>query len=252
MPIRLVYESACLVAWEKPAGLDSTFRSPGDSESATAVSLAADAFPELRLLRTSPHEGECGLLHRLDRGTSGLLLFARTQAAYDALKRVWKTDAVEKRYLALVTSRSPPEKGDGKGPLPETEIRLPIAHDAKSSRKMTVVDPELREKRHRGEPRAAHTRIESVRRVNLPGLSIPVWEVQIRIYTGLRHQIRAHLSQAGFPILGDTLYRGTHFSLFETPDTFALASSQIKITLPFPGLEKVDIQIPPPWKSLLK
>ena len=237
--MKLILESKHLLAWEKPAGIDSAPRSPEpDREPGGphAVSIAVSCFPELQSIETHPNKGECGLLHRLDRATSGILLFARTQEAYDELRDSWNSPKVEKRYLALVSSQL--------NPFPELprDLRFPIAHHFRSAKKMVADAPSLdpeKEKifRYRGNPMEAWTQIESCE-----PLKSPIYQLKIRLFTGKRHQIRVHLASIGIPILGDALYGGGAYE-----KGIALFSHEIKILGAKFLKEPLWIQATPTW-----
>lgn len=219
--LEVVFEDSQLLALNKPYGIAS--QPLHSDEQLTAVSYALKHCPELNgvLRRGVPHaELEPGLLHRLDKTTSGLLLFAKTQAAFDFYVQHWKTKDIDKTYLALTTAR--PELSDFQRDWKSSvksqptsvqpwTLRAPLRHRGKKGGKMEVA---LQARPQSGDWRETITHIESIREVELP--SVPnslsshrqVFEVQVRIETGVLHQIRAHLASVGAPILGDPLYGG--------------------------------------------
>ncbi len=241
--MQILHEDDELIVFNKPSGLPSTAHRGQDSN--TAVHEALCVFPKLPF----PESLERGLLHRLDTGTSGTLAFAKTEAAYTHLRSIWKTE-VGKIYRAVVSQASRNSATAIRVELPvmeglaremerrdmeglAREIRLEIAHDAKSARRMRVLDPSaalpMKEqlRRIRGKPQPSHTIIVSARGLNgrmvlepevgtpderAPGTrgerSERLWDVELRITTGVMHQIRVTLAHLGFPILGDELYRG--------------------------------------------
>lgn len=129
-----------------------------------------------------------GIVHRLDRDTSGLLVVARTEAAFASLSAQLAERSVERRYLALVVGRSP-ARGT---------IDAPIGRDPVSRVRMAVVAPE------RG--RAARTHYERLAVGELASRAVSLLEC--RLETGRTHQIRVHLRSIGHPLVGDTLYGG--------------------------------------------
>jgi 23S rRNA pseudouridine1911/1915/1917 synthase len=186
LPIRIVHADEHVVLADKPAGMPSHPLKPG--EKGTAANALVGRFPELAAVGPQLREG--GLVHRLDTDTSGLLLAARTEAAYAMLRAQFTARTVEKGYLALVAGEI---HAGG-------EISLPLAHDPRdSSRMMAVSDLEYAEEHG---ARAAVTRFAPVERRG--GFTL----LSIEIPTGVMHQIRAHLAFIGHPLAGDSLYGG--------------------------------------------
>jgi len=138
LAIRIVHADQHLIVADKPAGMPSHPLKPG--ETGTAANALVGRFPELAELWTQHREGlaapllrEGGLVHRLDTDTSGLLLAARTSAAYAMLRAQFTARTVEKGYLALTAGEI---HAGG-------EIALPLAHDPKDARRMMAIsDPD--------------------------------------------------------------------------------------------------------------
>jgi len=173
--VRIVYEDEHLVAVDKPAGVTVH---PGAG--ASSGTLAA------QLLTLGASGGDDperpGIVHRLDRDTSGLLVAARSQEAFTALQAAIRARAVERRYLALVRGR--PRSRSGR-------IDAPIGRDRR--------DP-TRRSLDTDEPRDAVTWFET--RELLVGHSL----LDVRLETGRTHQIRVHLAAIDLPVAGDRLY----------------------------------------------
>ncbi|MCM0605807.1 MAG: RNA pseudouridine synthase [Xanthomonadaceae bacterium] len=187
----VVYEEKNILAINKPGGLPSNPLNK-DDEKKTAVDFAISHCRELK--KSFPDSFEPGLLHRLDVGTSGLLLFAKNEAAFTRLRNFWKTEAVRKIYTAWVTDETPP-----------LELTHPIARSLNHKSRMLVIDrPELR--LYRGKAMEAHTRVISCKKT-----SEKYYELEIEILTGVMHQIRVHLAHENLPIVGDELYKGAEF-----------------------------------------
>ncbi len=182
VPLRVLYEDAALVAVDKPAGQPSHPLRPG--ETGTVANALVARYPECA--RASEDEREGGLCHRLDIKTSGVLLAARTREAWQAMRAAFGGREVDKRYLALVT-----------GPLAEEgEIEVPLRHHPRH--------PDRVEPAAQGAEgaRAAHSQFRVLARAGEYSL------VEVRILTGVLHQVRAHLAGVGAPLVGDTLYGG--------------------------------------------
>ncbi len=187
LKLEVLYSDAAMLVVAKPGGVACHPLRPGESE--TVMNAVVARFPECATLGDKPLEG--GLVHRLDNGTSGALIVARTADALTALRAAIKSGAVVRRYQALVAGRLD-------HPL---DLDRRIAHHPKNPRKMIIGDPESLDRRRLG--RAAGTHAEPLRRVGA-GWTL----VAVTPRTGSRHQIRVHLADAGFPIVGDTLYGG--------------------------------------------
>jgi 23S rRNA pseudouridine1911/1915/1917 synthase len=167
-----------VIVVSKPAGIPSQPLRPG--ERGTAASGIVHMHPECALVSDDPRDG--GLVHRLDIGTSGALIAARTRAAWTRLRAAFGAGEVEKSYLAL-TEAAPAMR----------ECDLPLAQRGKR------VAVDLAE----GLP--AHTRWDLVSSHGARRL------LRCVATTGRMHQIRAHLAYAGAPIVGDALYGGQPF-----------------------------------------
>jgi 23S rRNA pseudouridine1911/1915/1917 synthase len=197
-PIDVLFEDERWLAVNKPHDLPSAPIRSDETDSAVHRTLAVR--PDLPILRGNPLEP--GLVHRLDNGTGGVLLFAKTQAAFAGLESSWNSGAVAKIYRALSSERPP---ADLSARLPK-RVDLQIGHDAKSKRRMRVEALPTDARKLRGDAMTARTAITRVTPGELGGKSVTDFE--IRIETGIHHQIRATLAHLGFPILGDSVYGG--------------------------------------------
>jgi 23S rRNA pseudouridine1911/1915/1917 synthase len=183
LAIDVLFEDPDLVALNKPAGIPTLPLRIG--ERGTLANFLATRYPDST---TVGGAFESGLVHRLDTGTSGVILAARTPEAYRQLRgQFWRRE-VSKSYLALV-------HGSLKA---SATIDVPIAHAAHNVRRMEV--PSAKEEAARSKARPAITAFRPVRRFGRATL------VAVRIHTGVRHQIRVHLATIRHPIVGDDLY----------------------------------------------
>jgi len=180
IPLEVLHEDASLLVVNKPAGLvvHPGAGRPGGTLVNALLGRVRDLSGVGGVLRP-------GIVHRLDRGTSGLLVVAKDDAAHRALVRQFSGRAVEKEYLALVLGV--PDRASG-------EVDRPIGRDPVHRQRMSVRAPRGRE---------AHTswRIEE----RFDGAAL----LRVRIHTGRTHQIRVHLASIGHPVAGDALYGGT-------------------------------------------
>jgi 23S rRNA pseudouridine1911/1915/1917 synthase len=178
IPLAIVYEDSDLVVVDKPAGM--VVHPAAGHDSGTLVNALLHRIKDL-----SGIGGELrpGIVHRLDKGTSGLMVVAKNDHAHESLSRQFAEREVEKEYGALVWGVVQAGR----------RIDLPIGRDPKDRQKMSA-----RSRRARN----AVTRI--TRAHHYRGVTL----CQVAIQTGRTHQIRVHLSAIGHPIVGDSTYGG--------------------------------------------
>ncbi len=177
LPLDVLYQDAEVVAVNKPAGM--VVHAGAGRHSGTLVNALLHHFGSLA---QGGGEERPGIVHRLDRFTSGVLLVARTDAAHRSLAAQFAGRTVEKVYLALVHGRVKADQG---------RIEKPISRDPARRLRMTA---------RRAEGRAAITEYRVLER--FAGFTY----LEVRIRTGRTHQIRAHFASIGHPVAGDRLY----------------------------------------------
>ena len=175
IPLDVVYEDADIIAINKPAGM-VVHPAPGH-RSGTLVNALLHYAPDISMAGSQ----RPGIVHRLDRDTSGLIVVGRTDAGRLALLEQWADRSVVKEYQAII--RGVPEDD-------EFAIDAPIGRDPAQRKRMAVIQS--------GKSAQSHVTV----RERAPKASL----VDVRIATGRTHQIRVHLAYAGFPILGDRVY----------------------------------------------
>jgi 23S rRNA pseudouridine1911/1915/1917 synthase len=187
LPLDIIYEDADLIIINKAAGM-VVHPAPGHHDD-TLVNALLARYPELR-----EHEGDLrpGIVHRLDRDTSGLLIVARNTHTQAALIEQMKRHEIEKRYLALV---------EGVIGLDQGSIDAPIGRDPRHRQQMAITVMDSRE---------AITHFRVLKRYSNHTLLL------LELETGRTHQIRVHLKAIGHPVMGDPTYgsgrtwRGIH------------------------------------------
>jgi 23S rRNA pseudouridine1911/1915/1917 synthase len=207
IPLVVLVETSELVVVDKPAGIPSQPLRAG--ELGTVANAVAFRFPECVAIGDDPRDG--GLVHRLDIGTSGVLVVARTLEVYHALRDAFGAGQVAKHYLAITDGHPVARECDA--PLAQRGKRVAI--DA-------------------AEGLAAYTEI-AVERTS-PGHAL----VRCIAQTGRMHQVRAHLAHVGAPITGDTLYGGRPLP---GHDGFFLHAATIALPL---GADRLVVEAPLP------
>jgi 23S rRNA pseudouridine1911/1915/1917 synthase len=175
IPLEVVYEDAAVVVVNKPAGL-VVHPGAGHATGTLVHALLAHCGPALSGIGGVRRPG---IVHRLDRGTSGLLVVAKTDRAHLGLAGQLKARQVERRYLALV---------HGEVPHLEGVVETAIGRDPHDRLRMAVRPP--------GAGRAALTRYRVLERFRTPA---PLTLLAVQLGTGRTHQIRVHLAHLGFP-----------------------------------------------------
>src|SRR5580692_2763633 len=179
IPFPILYEDADLIVLDKPAGL-VVHPAPGNLDGTLVNALLAHCGPSFTGIGA---ERRPGIVHRLDKDTSGVMVVAKTQPANDGLTAAFAARDLDRAYLALVWGLPEPLSG---------EIEGAIGRDKRDRKRMAMVD--------RG-GKFALTRYRTMR----------AWQtslalVECRLATGRTHQIRVHFADTGHPIVGDPLY----------------------------------------------
>ncbi|HTQ54500.1 MAG TPA: RluA family pseudouridine synthase [Bryobacteraceae bacterium] len=216
IPLRVLYEDEAFVAIDKPAGM--VVHAGAGIHAGTLVNALLGRFESL-----SGVGGELrpGIVHRLDRFTSGVILVAKSDAAHRALAAQFAGRRVEKIYLALVHGSVRAEQG---------RIEKPIARDPRHRARMTA---------RLGHGRAAWSEYRVLRRFD--GFTL----LEVRIGTGRTHQIRVHLASIGHPVAGDRLYGAPRGAATASPARFFLHAQRIRFRHPATGAP-LEIESPLP------
>ncbi|WP_245619839.1 RluA family pseudouridine synthase [Desulfobacter vibrioformis] len=179
IPLNILYEDDYILMIDKPAGLVVHPGAGNDSGTLVNALIAHHpGFSEQGWDRDRP-----GIVHRLDKDTSGLMVIAKTLKSLEFLQKEFKQRRVEKHYLALARGENIPDAG---------VIERPIGRHPFHRKRMTVLDEN---------GRYAKTRFSVIKRFRSGCL------MDIRLYTGRTHQIRVHFYDQGMPLFGDCIYQ---------------------------------------------
>ena len=219
----IVFENDDLMVVNKPAGM-VVHPSPGHA-SGTLVHAALGHSPEMEGIGG---EERPGIVHRLDKETSGLIVVAKNERAHRWLQDQFRTRVVEKIYLALV---------DGKPPTPSGRVEAPIGRNTTHRKLMAVVPP--------GKGREAVSEYRTLE--SFPAHTL----LEVHPKTGRTHQIRVHMAFLGCPVVGDRVY-GKKKSTVEL-DRHFLHAYKLSITLPGESKPRVfEARLPGELDSVLK
>ena len=205
IPLTIVYEDAHLVVVDKPAGLvvhPAAGNPDGTLVNALLHHCAKNGGGALSGIGGVARPG---IVHRIDKDTSGLLVVAKSTLAHEGLARQFADHSIERAYLALV----------GGQPLPaEATLRGTIARSSHDRKKMALIGPELRPEGERGAHRSergkhAVTHYRVLERFGAVDSSGAAALVECRLETGRTHQVRVHMASIGHALLGDPVYGRT-------------------------------------------
>jgi len=227
MDIKIIYEDNDVLAVDKPAGI--VVFPEGQTTENTLIEALVEKYPELKNVGEHPRYG---IVHRLDKDTSGVLLVAKSNEGLLFLQKQFKNREVEKKYVCLVEGVVDDNEG---------EIKTLIARAKGDPRKQRVYSPINAPK----SAREAITDYKVLERFSYYTL------LEVEIKTGRRHQIRCHFSYLKHPIAGDKLYS---FKNSKIPDGLTrqfLHSAYLKIQLPSGEIKEFKSELPEDLQKIL-
>jgi len=194
--VHVLYEHEDFVVVSKPAGL--LVHRTHNSHEISLVEILTDWYPDMRGVGESDGiQDRSGIVHRIDKDTSGILLVARTPRGYTTLKRKFQERDVHKTYIAIVRGTVREKHG---------HITARVARSKTDHTRRTIVTEETSKRHYSGLPRDAHTEYEVLKYGTVKGNAVT--NVRAWLHTGRTHQIRLHFKHMGHPLLGDKMYGG--------------------------------------------
>jgi len=227
MDIKIIYEDNDILVVDKPAGV--VVFPEGQTKENTLIETLVEKYPELKNVGEAPRYG---IVHRLDKDTSGILLVAKNSEALIFLQKQFKNREVEKKYVCLV---------DGVVENDSGIIETLIARAKGDPRKQRAYSPV-------NAPKSAR---EAITEYKVLGRYKDYTFLEVEMKTGRRHQIRCHFSYLKHPIAGDKLYA---FKNSKIPDGLTrqfLHAQKLKIQLPNGSAEEFISELPEELKKIL-
>jgi 23S rRNA pseudouridine1911/1915/1917 synthase len=268
IPLKVLYDNHGLLIIDKPAGL--TVHPGAGFKGETLASALLYNFKDIKLVG---EEGRPGIVHRLDKDTSGVILVAKTQDMYEYLKDAFFERKVKKEYIALVQGRV--EKPAGKIDLPigksKSDFRKMEAYPVRSQSPKATANVQAHWTSKGIEPKEALTEYKVLEYLDLSDtLSAPLRGhlpqrgrkimsgssvdtatlLLVKLHTGRTHQIRAHMKAIGHPLMGDSLYGGK-ISRIDGLNRQFLHAKKIEVRLPDGTWIEAESELPNALKEIL-
>ena len=229
-PLKILYHDKGLLIIDKPAGLPVH---PGAGfRGETLASALLYHFKDIALVG---EEGRPGIVHRLDKDTSGVILVATTQEMYEYLKDAFFEHKIKKEYIALVAGNVKKSHGF---------IETPIGRSKSDFRKYTT--------KNMVEPKESLTEYNAIERFGSLKDQVDEYTlIKVKLHTGRTHQIRVHFSSIGFPLVGDSLY-GNSKTVISGLNRQFLHAKRIEVQLPDGTWIEAESDLPNDLIKILK
>ena len=230
MDIKIIYEDNDLLVIDKPAGIVVFNEQKTANKEQSLIDIIIDKYPELK---NTGEPSRYGIIHRLDKDTSGILLVAKNNESLIFLQKQFKNRRVEKRYIALVNGKIKNSEGTIEtliGRAPSNKIKqkayLPLG-PKKEGKRLAITK---------------YKKLEEFEDYTL---------IEVKIETGRRHQIRCHLAYIQHPIAGDKLYGFKNQPCPKGLNRQFLHASYLKIQLPNGQIKEFKSDLPDDLKKIL-
>jgi len=228
----IIYEDKDLIVINKPAGL--VIHEGAGDVGTTLVDLMLNKYPEMSKLNWED-KSRPGIVHRLDKDTSGLIVVAKNPETLNYLQKQFHDRMVEKSYMALVLGKVEPSSG---------EIKISISRHLKDRKKMSVS--------YLGEGKPSITKYQTARNYKYKGGDLTLLKVHPE--TGRMHQIRVHLKHKGYPVIGDQTYNtkiSKRISKELNLNRQFLHAYSLKIKIPSGDIKDFRSDLPQEFQKLL-
>ena len=229
--LNIIYEDEDVIVIDKPAGMVVHSTENSKTNYKTLVNALLNYFPKIK--NVGEDEFRPGIVHRLDKETSGLLIIAKNNQAFDYLKEQFQKRKIEKHYLALVAGKLKKEKG---------VIEKPISRSKKTPTKQMVIEKIFTAKKIK----EAKTEYSVIKKYN--GYTL----VKAIPKTGRMHQIRIHFASIGHPIVGDKKYSFKRQKNLLKLNRHFLHAAYLKFILPCGRMIELESKLPKELEKALK
>jgi 23S rRNA pseudouridine1911/1915/1917 synthase len=228
-PLRILYNDHGLLIIDKPPGM--TVHPGAGFKGETLVSALLYHFQDIKLVG---EEGRPGIVHRLDKDTSGIILVAKTQEMYEFLKDAFAERKIKKEYIALVA---------GKVEKPHGFINTPIGRSKTDFRKYST--------KNMVEAKESLTEYQLLESLESEGGLDLYSLIRVKLHTGRTHQIRVHMASIGHPLIGDALYGSKKTQIKGLSRQF-LHAKKIEVQLPDKTWIEAESELADDLRNVLK